>query len=337
MKVSVVVPCRNEKANIKPTIQAIYKSGRCLNADFEVLVIDGDSDDGTQEVLIELGKEYLNLKVVQNEKRITPVAFNLGIKNSKGKYIQIVGARQIISENYLSEAIAFLEKNEKVWCVGGKVINNFSNYKSQIIANAMSSPFGMGGDNFRVVKHTAEVDTVGTPMYPAHVFNKVGFFDELLVRNQDDEFNYRVRKAGGKIFILHNIYIRYLVRAEYRKLYKQYFQYGYWKVFVNKKHHAITTLRQLVPALFILFIVLGGLLSTFIPQFTYLYWFGCISYGLLHMYFSLKDSNRLKEFFMVGYAFLVIHFGYGLGYLKGILDFLILRKEPSNRQMKLTR
>ncbi|MFT4601515.1 MAG: glycosyltransferase involved in cell wall biosynthesis, partial [Arenicella sp.] len=129
--ISVVIPCRNEVKNIAECIIAISDSKFSKPTEIEILVIDGQSDDGTIEVLNELKSKFTNLKVIENVKRVTPVAFNLGVKEAQGDYIQIIGARQVISRDYLAKAKATLEEKRDVWCVGGGVENVFQSEESK--------------------------------------------------------------------------------------------------------------------------------------------------------------------------------------------------------------
>lgn len=337
MKVSVVIPCRNEKKHIRACVEAIFANTLAQRGEVEVLLVDGMSDDGTRDEIQKLTREFPQLRLVDNPAQVTPVAFNLGIRESRGEYVQIIGARQIVSPDYLEGAVACFVKNPDIWCVGGRVENTYENNESQIIANAMNTPFGVGGGNFRIVRQSAFVDTVGTPMYPRRVFEKVGLFDEELIRNQDDEFNYRVTRAGGKIYLNADIVIRYLVRADHKKLYKQYYQYGYWKVFVNRKHGAVTTLRQLFPSALLLFLAGGALLSIFSVYILIPYLAVVLLYLLLALYFAIKASEKPAHIPATVKTFLVLHFGYGAGYLKGILDFLLLNRRPSSQNQTLSR
>ena len=255
MKIAVVIPCRNEVRNIEECIRAIYASDLPGNCELFVNVVDGKSNDGTLELLENLQTKYRGLKIVTNEKQLTPYAFNLGIYATKdADFYQIIGARQVVSPNYLKEAVGTLQNNPEIWCVGGAVENVYLTEEGKMIAKAMGTSFGMGLGNFRTLSESGFVDTVGTPMYPAWVFEKIGYFDEELIRNQDDDFNFRVTKAGGKIWYNALISLKYYVRGSIGQLWKQFMQYGYWKVYVNKKHKAVTTLRQLVPPLFVLFL-----------------------------------------------------------------------------------
>jgi len=337
VKVSIVIPCRNEKAYIEECITAIYTNSLCKNEDIEVLVVDGMSDDGTTELVKTLLPKFKNLRLIMNERKVTPIAFNLGINNSTGEYYQIVGARHIICEDYLEKEIEILEGNKEIWCVGSKLINEYTNQEGAIISKAMDTPFGMGVGNFRILEKSGFTDTVTSPMYPRWVFEKVGLFDEELVRNQDDEFNFRVTQAGGKIWFESSIWLKYYVRSTYAGLKKQFFQYGYWKVFVNRKHKAVTTLRQLFPPAFVLFAILSipiGFLHGLMAVAIGITW---MMYLFLALYFSAKKGSRWNEALGIFRSFLIMHFSYGWGYLKGIVHFYLLKRKPSQKETVLSR
>lgn len=340
MKIAVVIPCRNELKNIEECISAIYASDVPDNWNLSVFVVDGKSDDGTIELLQNLQQRHSTLQIVVNEHKITPKAFNLGIHAGAGSdYVQIIGARQVISNNYIRDAVNKLEGNKEIWCIGGSVENVYQNYEGKVIASAMSTSLGMGLGNFRTIKKSGFVDTVGTPMYPYWVFEKIGFFDEELIRNQDDDFNFRVTKAGGKIYFDADISLKYYVRGNYKNLWKQFYQYGYWKVYVNQKHQAVTTLRQLVPPLFVLYLILflfswlfGGTVGLFgsFPLLGYLFLAAMTTNQLVQGDKSLKFWDVFK-------TFPILHVSYGLGYLKGVIDFILLKKKPSEKQKQLSR
>ncbi len=335
-RISVVIPCRNEALYIKECIQAIYANELPMDTLLHVFVVDGMSDDGTREIVLELEHEYPHLKLVDNVKKLTPFAFNLGIYQVPADFIQIVGARHILSSNYLSSCLNTLQENKEIWCVGGKIENVAINQTGELISAVMSSSFGMGAGNFRTLKMSGFTDTVTSPMYPYHVFEKIGFFDEDLIRNQDDDFNFRVSQAGGKIYYIHDIELKYYVRAKVSGLRKQFFQYGYWKVFVNRKHGAMTTIRQLFPPVFVLYLCCLPI-TLFFPSWLKVAGLLPFSIYLLGMaYFTLKLVG-VKHFFQTVFLFPLIHISYGSGYLLGIIDFLLLKKNPSEKQKELSR
>lgn len=339
MRVSVVVPCRNEVKNIRECITAIFESQLDSTVELSVFVVDGMSDDGTRELIQELKLMFPKLNLVDNTKQLTPFAFNLGIAAQQADYVQIVGARQILSPNYIQQAIRILERNKEIYCVGGNVENVYLNETGRVISKAMSTTFGMGLGNFRTLNESGFTDTVGTPMYPYWVFEKIGYFDEQLIRNQDDDFSYRVSKAGGKIWFESSIFLKYYVRGNFPGLWKQFFQYGYWKVFVNQKHKTFTTVRQLIPPLFVLYVVFTLFANIFFLRIGLLFDLPILVYLTLAILFTskLKEADPELPFGDLMKTFFILHFSYGLGYLKGIYEFILLKRKPSDKQKVMSR
>ena len=328
--ISIVIPCRNEENYISKCLDSIIESDYPLKY-IEVKVIDGMSNDNTRKIIQEYSNRYNFIEVIDNLKQKTPYAFNLGIQHSSSEFLMIMGARHILSKNYISYSIKKLESDSLLGCIGGVVINSYENEISETISKAMNSSFGVGVGNFRT-NFTEEiyVDTIGTPVYKASIFKELGLFDEQLTRNQDDEFNYRVTQVGYKIMSSGKISVKYFVRASLSKLFQQYYQYGYWKVFVNKKHRTVTTLRQLVPFIFVIYLLiflislitsLNHLLIISTPLFFYV---------LLIGYFSFKLSSNFFQTICLIQSFFILHFSYGLGYLEGIFNFIILNKNSVN-------
>ncbi len=344
MTFSVVIPCRNESAYIENCVQSVVDAIRISGESGEVIVVDGMSEDGTRSILAELN--FPELVLVDNQEKTTPQALNLGIRKSSGRIVSILGAHSVVQLDFISKNLKALSDFPEAACVGGIIINAYEDSISASIGKAMSSTFGVGNARFRTGGEKGYVDTVAFGAYRREVFDRIGLFDATLVRNQDDEFNFRLTEAGMKILYDPEIVSNYFVRASFTKLQKQYEQYGYWKVFVNKKFGKITSIRQLAPLGFVLllFSVLPVLfLSLFVdnaivtalfvmallPIILYMagmFWFG----------FKTKPSN-LHEFIRVIYAFWSLHFYYGFGYLKGIIDLVILSKMPGQKAESLTR
>lgn len=339
MRISVVIPCRNEAPFIEECIRAVYNSQISIDVTMSVFVVDGLSDDGTRDIIQSLKHELKSLELLDNVKQLTPFAFNIGIHASEFDFIQIVGARHIISTNYIDCCLRKLIEDTSVWCVGGRIENEFINETGKVIANAMGTTFGMGIGNFRTLEKSGFTDTVTSPMYPKFVFDKVGYFDENLIRNQDDDFNYRVTKAGGKIYYDHNIYLKYYVRGNYNGLWKQFFQYGYWKVYVNQKHKAVTTMRQLVPPIFVLYLIFSAFITLIYLKIGVIFDLPLLAYCGLAYFFALKvkEKNNDINLWDVFKTFPILHVSYGLGYLRGIWDFLLLNKKPSENQKTMSR
>jgi glycosyltransferase involved in cell wall biosynthesis len=334
VSISIVIPCFNEQDFIEKCVRSIFLSEYDCQS-IEVLICDGGSSDNTFSILNELKNEFDKLIVLHNKNKTTPYALNLGIENAKGKYVMILGAHSELAPNYLKVCFEILESNPSISCVGGVLKNITQTEDSVAIASAMSSVFGVGNAYFRTGSSSGKVDTVAFGMYRKEVFEKVGLFDVELDRNQDDEFNYRLEKAQLITWLTIDTHINYYVRPGFQKLYRQYLQYGYWKVFVNKKHQIITSSRQLVPPVFV-FGIWGGLLLSFLyPFFITFYFLGLLLYFSVAFIFAYSENN--SHFFKIIKSFFILHYAYGLGYLKGIIRFYLLNKKPSSKQRQISR
>ncbi len=333
-KVSIVIPCRNEEHYIQACVDSM------LNQDYpnlEVLICDGMSDDGTRDVLSQYQNDQ-RVRVLDNEARVTPIALNLGIENSNGAVVIIFGAHATMNPDYVSKCIETFAIDKKIACVGGILNQVNENKDAAVISMAMSSVFGVGNAHFRTGTKSGYVDTVAFGAYKREVFEAVGLFDEELVRNQDDEFNFRVLKGGFKIYLNPDIKADYYVRGDFQKLWRQYYQYGYWKVYVNRKHGAITTMRQLVPAFMVSCFAFTFLLAVIFPVFWNLFLFGFFLYLGASIYFAQRKVRFTNAIWGLIRSFIVLHFSYGSGYLKGIYDFLVLNKKQVNQKaQKLSR
>lgn len=328
--VAIVIPCLNEKDYIFRCLQSILNQSYPTDL-ITTFICDGGSDDGTIDIINKfsnLNNTSSNFQILHNVNKTTPYALNIGIKASTSDIVIILGAHSELDKDFVSNNIQTFEIDNSIMCTGGVLQNVFENKLSQVIGAAMSSSFGVGNAHFRTGNKNGFVDTVAFGAYKKEVFDKVGLFDEELIRNQDDEFNYRLTKAGFKIYLNHSIKCNYFVRASFKNLFKQYFQYGYWKVFVNKKHKAITTIRQLIPLFFVLYLLI---LTTSIFINTNVFFglsvFGII-YSLLAIFFGLRCKHiSFFNRFLVIYTFFILHLSYGFGYLKGIVHFFILNKQ----------
>lgn len=323
--VAIVIPCLNEKDYIFSCLQSIAQQS--YNKDLiTTYVCDGSSNDGTIEIIKDFVKNSNRFLILNNTKKTTPYALNLGIKESTADVVIILGAHSEVDNHFVAKNIETFSENESIMCTGGILENVYENKTSKIIGSAMSSSFGVGNAHFRTGNKKGYVDTVAFGAYKREIFDRVGLFNEELIRNQDDEFNYRITSAGYKIFLNPEIKCKYFVRASFNKLYKQYYQYGYWKVYVNVLHKTVTTSRQLVPAAFVsyLFVLLISLFLGF-NLFCFLSLFLGLYILMAFLMAFLKNSNPLIAI-KIAYTFFILHFSYGVGYIKGIFDFILLKK-----------
>jgi glycosyltransferase involved in cell wall biosynthesis len=333
--VSIIIPCRNEEHYIGKCLQSI------VDCDFDksllsVFVCDGMSTDNTQEIIQEFIKKHPFIHFIENTKQTTPFALNLGLRATNADIKIILGAHAEIYPDYIHQCIEAFNVDDKIASVGGIIENVYENETAAIIGKAMSSGFGVGNAHFRTGAMDGYVDTVAFGAYKKEVFEKIGYFDEELIRNQDDEFNFRLLKHGFKIYLYRPIRSKYYVRASFKKLYKQYEQYGYWKVYVNKKHQTITTLRQIVPLLFVIYLIGGAFLSMLHPILLYFYLIVLALYFLAGIYSASKQTQQINTMLGIVKTYFILHFAYGLGYLKGIIDFFIRNKSIKSEE-SLTR
>lgn len=333
-KVSVVIPCYNEEKFIGACLDSLlantYPKDRLT-----LFVVDGGSTDKTLVILKEYTATHSCIQHLHNPSRFTPRAFNLGIQADDSEVVIILGAHSRVAKDFVSENIAVLQEHPDAMCCGGVVTHLSGDAIAAGIAYAMTSLFGVGNARFRTGGYEGWVDTVGSGAYRRRVFETCGLFDETLVRNQDDELSYRMHKHGMKLYLSPRIKSEYAVRSSYKKLFRQYYQYGFWKVYVNKKHRAVTTLRQLVPAAFVASLLMCLCLMLFNPE---MFALPVAAYLLFYLSAGMLASLRAGKYFFTALpAFWVLHLAYGSGYLMGILRLLVLGKEPAPAHTKVTR
>ncbi|MBS1637638.1 MAG: glycosyltransferase family 2 protein [Bacteroidetes bacterium] len=331
MSISVVIPCFNEQKYIIPCLESVCTQQLPAGETLEVFVCDGRSSDNTPTLIHNYIQSHPQVKLLINEQRTTPYALNLGIQASASDVVVIFGAHAVMKPGYLMQCLQDFSTVKDAGCVGGIIDNIYENKNSQTIGLAMSSPFGVGNAHFRTGMASGYVDTVAFGAYKREVFNKIGLFDTELARNQDDEFNFRLLKNGFKIWLNPSIRSDYYVRSSIKKLYRQYFQYGYWKVYVNKKHKAITTVRQLIPFFFVLFLITGVIASVF-SCYAFLAFIGILGlYKLIGHYFAYQKTKSFMQAVHIVFVFFILHLSYGLGYLLGVIHFLILNRNAGNQ------
>ncbi len=320
--ISIVIPVRNEIRYLQNCLRAIEAQNYPSDS-MEVLVTDGLSDDGSFEYLQKWAEGGQNRHVCKNPGKIVPTGLNLLIPKAKGEIIIRVDGHCVIPPDYVSNCVRHLNESN-VDGVGGPMKTIGEDFVSEVVALAMSSKFGVGNSSFRTESGTTKLaDTVPFPAYNRSIIEQVGLYDEELVRNQDDEYNYRIREAGGKILLADDIRSDYYSRGSLKKLWKQYFQYGYWKVRVLQKHPLQMSLRQFVPPAFVLSIIISAILSFAIHWG----WVPLLAVLGLYLAFNIGFSlliavNKGWQFLgLLPAAFAIIHLSYGLGFLIGLIKF----------------
>ncbi len=325
-EISIICPVYNEEKYIQACIESMIAQD--LNKErVELLLVDGNSSDKTREIIVSFSEKYSWIKLLDNPDRVVPVAMNIGIKASLGDIIIRIDAHTTFPVNYISSLTHHLKELDADNV--GAVIETQpadNSLTARSIATALSSSFGMGNSYFRIgTDKTMQVDTVPFGCFKRSVFDRFGYYDEDLIRNQDDELNGRIVKNGGKIYLVPLKGVKYYARDTVRKTRRMFYQYGLYKPLVNKKLGSPATIRQFFPLFFLLGLILGLFLSFVHPLFFYFYISVVTFYIIAAFGFALKDADSLQVGLLTPYVFINIHLAYGWGYLTGIYK-IITRK-----------
>lgn len=320
--VTVIMPVRNEGAYIDASLAAVLAQDYPPDR-IEILVADGRSTDGTAEVVRRLQDRHPNLRLIDNPGRIVPTGMNLALREARGDILVRVDGHCEVRPDYVRRCVEHLQR-DAVDGVGGPIETIGETPLARIIALGMSARFGVGGSTFRTVSdRTMPADTIPFPAYRRAAVERAGLYDEELVRNQDDEYNYRLRGLGGKLLLAADVRSRYYSRSSLRSLWRQYFQYGYWKVRVMQKHPRQMRRRQFVPALFVAALLTGAALS---PVLSLARWGLLIAVGLyasaaLVAAARTARGHGTRAFALLPVVFAILHLSYGTGFLWGLLRF----------------
>jgi succinoglycan biosynthesis protein ExoA len=364
--VTVMVPCRNEAGHIESCIRSLFAQ-RQPEGGFEVVVADGLSDDGTRDILKQLENEFncegstrdgnpadrenpsgVSFRVIDNPGRTAAKGLNAAIRSAEGQILIRVDAHTEYAPDYLQECVSTLHKTNAD-NVGGPARTKAITFLERAIAAAYHSPFSVGGASFHNISFEGPVDTVTYGCWRRELFSRVGYFDEELIRNQDDEHNLRIIRSGGRVWQNPKIKSWYRPRGSFKTLFEQYMQYGYWKVRVIQKHKLPASWRHLVPGAFLLLLLVlsaASILSVLAPPLHSI--FKLFPAGLLlvaslyafalsvaSIFTAAKNEWRLLP--VLPLVFPCFHFGYGWGFLRGAWDFLLWQRTPGSGFQTLTR
>ena len=330
---TVICPIYNEEKYIARCIESIMAQDYPKD-DLEVLFVDGMSTDRTREIIASYLPQCPYLRVLDNPHKIVPYAMNKGISEAKGDIIMRLDGHSLYPSNYFSELVKWHTNLPDAWNIGGvcetKVVN--SNKTSEAIAKVMSDKFGVGNSTFRTGsdKKYLEVDTVPFGCYKSFVFDRIGLYNEKLVRVQDIELNKRLTHAGGKIYMVPSIHCTYIPRDNYRDFYKNRYQTGYWVIKTCFITHTTKNLglRHFIPAGFVLALLMPLLLGFLwwplflVSPFVALLYLGCMTMR------SIQIKDEKTSVWHLLKAFCCIHFSYGMGSIKALIDGIFKKEKP---------
>jgi glycosyltransferase involved in cell wall biosynthesis len=327
-RVTVVMPVRNEERYVERSLGAVLAQDYPPEL-LEVLVADGMSTDGTRRLVERLGRGR-DVRVIDNPRGIVAPGLNAAIAEARGEVVVRVDGHCEIAPDYVRRAVEHLRRGG-VAGVGGPVETVGETPLARAIAAAMSSRFGVGGSAFRVgVDAPVWADTIPFPAYPRRVLAAAGPFDEELVRNQDEEYNYRLRGAGEKLLLAPDLRSRYYSRADLRSLWRQYFQYGFWKARVLEKHPRQMRPRQLGPPSLVAALAAGALAAAWSPAGLAVLAGIAAAYLLAAGAAALMVAVPWRYRPLMPVIFAAMHLGYGCGFWAG-LGRRVLRLDRSRR------
>jgi cellulose synthase/poly-beta-1,6-N-acetylglucosamine synthase-like glycosyltransferase len=322
--VSVIVPCRNESAFIEGCIRSVqacdYPPSR-----FEIIVVDGTSSDGSRELVQRLASNQPSLRLLENPRRTMPTGVNLGIAHAKGEIVMILGAHAVVPEDYISKCVENLY-GHSADNVGGivKTLPKRDGLVAEMIISSLNHRFGVGNSYFRVDPGRLRwVDTVFGGCYRREVFDRIGLFNESLTRNQDIEFNRRLRQAGGKILCNPEIVSYYYARSDWKSFWRHSFEDGLW-VILSALYSEILPFsrRHLVPLIFVTSLLVSFLVGLVAKPFFVMFLAIAGAYMLANLAASLDIAFRkrdLRFLLVMPVVFGALHFAYGLGSMYGLV------------------
>ena len=335
---SVIVPCRNERDAIESFVMNV-RDQESVPGGFEVIIADGGSNDGTRERLDQLARTDGRFLVIDNPAGTVSPGLNLAIRQARGSVVARMDVHTEYAPDYLRCCVEELER-AGAENVGGPALTRAIGYFQRANAAAYGSPFAVGGARFHDSAFEGEVDTVPYGCWRKETLEALGYFDEELVRNQDDELNFRIVRRGGRIWQTPRIRSWYRPRASALRLFRQYFQYGYWKVRVIRKHGSPAAWRHVVPAVAVATgVVLLGV-TPWLPRaaailaLCLLVWLGL---ALVAAVATCRRTGEWNLLPVLPVIFAIYHSAYGAGFLLGLADAALGRHTQSSRVSELTR
>lgn len=322
-KLSVIIPCLNEASTIIKVLDAL-KDQTFPSEDFEIILADGGSNDGTQEEITKFQASHplMTIRLIDNPQKIIPAALNSAIKASEGEIILRLDAHAIPDPNYLRYSVDDLlaGKGDNVggiWIIkpGG------SSWIAHSIAESASHPLAVGDAQYRYSKSEGHVDTVPFGCFYRKLLTEIGYFDELLLTNEDYEFNARIRKAGGKIWLDPRIRSQYFARSTFTELAKQYWRYGYWKYKMLRRYPKTIRVRQALPPIFVLSLLVIFILAIGISYARILLAFEIVVYLLALFSNAMVIAMKRKDWtLLIGMpiSMAIMHIAWGAGFLVSI-------------------
>src|SRR6266487_2868184 len=300
-KVSIIVPCYNEQSTIRMMLDA-FRAQTFPRTEMEVVVADGMSTDGTRDAIFAFQKKFPDLKVclVDNPLRNIPSGLNRALEASHGEIIVRFDAHSKPYPDYVENCVKAHEAGRGdniggVW----EIYPGAQTWSAQSIAVAASHPLGVGDAMYRLAASASEVDTVPFGSYRRTLIDKLGGYNESLLTNEDYEFNTRIRKSNGRVWLDPSIRSIYFARSTYLELIHQYWRYGFWKWQMLRRFPDTIRWRQALPPLFVLSLLGLALISIFLPVASWVLISGLILYFFILLLAGVHAAIKQHKLFLL--------------------------------------
>lgn len=315
--VSAIVVVRNEVQHVGRCVESLLAQD--YDRLVELILVDGMSSDGTRAILDEFAvKHPSRVRVLDNPKRTLAAGWNLAIKAARGEVVIRLDAHAVAAPSFVRKSVELLRRHPEAWCAGGVLETIGVTPIGEVVAELLKSPFGVGNSLFRIKSDwEGFVDTVPYGAYWRWVFDRVGLFDEELVRNEDLDLHARIRKAGGKFYLSSEVRTVYLARSTLSGLFKKAFGDGFWTMKAWRKNRQSLRLRHLLPLAFTAGVLFGPLVSFALPAVWYVYGAAIGLYLALAVLFAVHAAwkTRKARMMLLAGLFVAFHFVRGLGCL----------------------
>lgn len=318
--ITFIMPTRNEERFVEAAVRSLLDQSYPHDR-IEVLVIDGASDDTTREIVAALASGDERVRLLDNPRRITAAAFNIGLRAASGEILSIVSAHAESAPDFAA-IVADVFAQSGASLVGGRTLHRAAvdTPTARAICRASTSPFGLGGDRHHSNEQSGWIDTAYPSAYRRSLIEAVGEFDESLVRNQDDDFHLRAKQQGYPMRYDPRLRADYFARSTYRLLWTQYYAYGYWRAFTLHKHKSVASIRHLVPGMFVLGVACGPVVWW--SRTLRMVWLaGVLGYAAIVAVAVARDTQRqtVRDASHFAIALVTLHTSYGTGFWRGVI------------------
>jgi len=330
--VSIIIPCRNEEDFIAGCLDSILDNNRDLHSEMEILVVDGMSEDETRKIVSRYTEQYPFIRLVDNPRLIAAAALNIGIREARGDIIIRLDAHTVYSRDYIIKSMEYLKKYDAA-NVGGiiKTLPRNDTLIAKAIALSISHIFGVGRSFFRIGnKENRYADTVPFGCFRRDIFNKIGYFNEEQPRNEDIEFNARIRKAGEKILLSPEIVSYYYARGTLKEFWKHNFDNGYRVTNPLSSCMKFHSARHIAPLVAFTLLACLLILSFWNPSVWYLIVILFAAYLVANLFFSVRiaaHEKRLVYVFIMPAIFVFLHLGYAAGSMWGLITGIFSKEK----------